>query len=210
MISTEYKCIFIEVPKTGSTSIRQILGHPRKPHLNILQTKYEFVSILRLDYLYERPDDLWDPGKPIELAESLFEQYFKFGFVRNPWDRTVALYERREGVQASKQMTFDEFVDRIEYSSDTCIHPTRHKNQLDWLSDENGNVLVDFVGRFERLQDDWKTVCDRLGIDETLPHANKNPERAKHYTEYYTEETQQIIAEKFKVDIDYFGYEFGR
>lgn len=180
MISNEYKCIFIEVPKTGSTSIRQILGQPRKPHLNVPQTRCELECISRLDYLYERPDDVCNPDKPIRLAESLFKEYFKFGFVRNPWDRTVALYERREGVHASKQMIFDDFVDCMEYSSDSSIHPIRHKNQLDWLCDENGNVLVDFIGRFERLEDDWNVICDRLGIDEPLPHANENPTRTKH------------------------------
>ena len=153
MISEKYRCIFIEVPKTGSASIRGILGHPTKPHLNITQTKYELVSILRLNYLYERPDDLWNPSRPEELADSIFEEYFKFGFVRNPSDRTVALYQRREGVQLSDQMTFDEFVEWINYSSDTCIHPTRHKSQLDWFTDENGKLLVDFIGRFERLRD---------------------------------------------------------
>lgn len=208
MISEKYQCIFIEVPKTGSTSIRAILGEPTKPHLDILQTRVELESILHLRYLYDRPDDVWDPNKVKGIVASIFKQYFKFGFVRNPWDRTVSLYERKEGIQFSGKKTFEEFVDWINYSSDTCLHPTQHKNQLDWFCAGNGKLLVDFIGRFERLDDDWKIVCEQLGIDVNLPHINKNPTRTRHYTEYYTKKTRQIIAEKFSVDIEYFGYEF--
>jgi hypothetical protein len=209
VISQEYRCIFIEVPKTGSTSIRAVLGHPKKPHLDIVQTRQELECLLQLSYLYDRPDDVWDPNKPRRMADSMFEQFFKFGFVRNPWDRTVSLYERREGVQLSGKMTFEEFVEWIDCSSDTCIHPTRHKNQLDWFVDNEGKVLVDFIGRFERLQEDWKKICEKLALNATLPHANPNLSRKKRYTEYYTNKTRDMIASKFRVDIEYFGYEFG-
>lgn len=210
MISEKHKCIFIEVPKTASTSIRHILGHPRKPHLDVLQTRQELESLLHLSYLYDRPDEVWDPQKVRALADSIFRQYFKFGFVRDPWDRTVSLYERQEGIQLSKRMSFEEFVSWITYSSDTCIHPTRHKNQLDWFTDRNGTILVDFIGRFERLEEDWKKVCEQLGIEASLPHANKSNVQRRHYTEYYSKKTRDIIAEKFRVDIEHFGYEFGK
>jgi hypothetical protein len=210
VISQKYKCIFIEVPKTGSTSIRAVLGHPKKPHLDIVQTKQELECILQLSYLYDRPDDVWDPDKPKRMADSIFEEFLKFGFVRNPWDRTVSLYERKEGIQLSGEMTFEEFVEWINYSSDTCIHPTRHKNQLDWFVNDEGKVLVDFIGRFERLQDDWKQICGKLAIDATLPHVNPNLSRRKHYTEYYSTKTKEMIASKFGVDVEYFGYEFGQ
>lgn len=210
MISQKYKCIFIEVPKTGSTSIRAVLGAPKKPHLDIVQTRQELECILQLSYLYDRPDDVWDPDKPKRMADSIFEEFFKFGFVRNPWDRTVSLYERKEGIQLSGEMTFEEFVEWINYSSDTCIHPTRHKNQLDWFVNDEGKMLVDFIGRFERLQDDWKQICMKLAIDATLPHENPNLNRRKHYTEYYSTKTKEMIASKFRVDVEYFGYEFGQ
>ena len=81
-----------------------------------------------------------------------FETYFKFGFVRNPWDRIVSLYERKEVGQLRDKMTFEQFVDWIQYSSATCIHSAPHRYQLDWFVDHNGNVLADFIGKFERLE----------------------------------------------------------
>jgi Sulfotransferase family len=143
----------------------------------------------------------------IEIGRKQFETYFKFGFVRNPWDRVVSLYERAEGLQFRNTMSFDEFVDWIQYSSSTCLYPTPHRYQLDWFVDPSGNVLADFIGKFERLDEDWAFVAQKLGIAERLLHRMANP-RARHYTEYYTLRTRDVIANKFRVDIERFGYEF--
>jgi len=78
---------------------------------------------------------------------------------------------------------------------------------LDWFVDPNGNVLADFIGKFEQLDEDWAFVAKKLGVSEKLPHRRENP-RARHYTEYYTPQTRDIIANKFRVDIEHFGYEF--
>jgi hypothetical protein len=143
----------------------------------------------------------------IKIGQRQFEAYFKFGFVRNPWDRVVSLYERTEALQMKNQMTFDEFVDWIQYSSATCIHSSPHRYQLDWFVDPNGNVLADFIGKFERLDEDWAYVAQKLGITETLPHRRASF-RTRHYTEYYNAKTRELIANKFRVDIERFGYEF--
>ena len=183
MISAEFQCIFVEVPKTGSTSIRSLIGEPRKPHLNIWQIANE-------------------------ATPEQFRNYFKFGFVRNPWDRAVSLYERREGLQLRDKLSFDQFVDWMKFASSTCLHPVPHRYQLDWFVNPHGDVVVDFIGRFERLETDWAHVAQRIGAPLSLPRLNSNPGKQRHYSTYYNSRTRNVIAERFAVDIEYFGYRF--
>jgi hypothetical protein len=215
MICHKHRCIFVEVPKTGSTSVRAVVGTPSKPHQNIWQIRYELEHSWThyggfANRLFASLYLLLPAGRREAAGKRVFESYFKFGFVRNPWDRAVSLYERAEGLSLRDRMTFSEFVEWMKFSSSTCIHPVPHRHQLDWFVDPHGNVVVDFIGNFETLEEDWEFICQRTGIRESLPHLNQNPRREKHYTEYYTPRTRGLIAERFRVDIEYFGYEFDR
>jgi len=145
--------------------------------------------------------------KRLRRGREQFSRYFKFGFVRNPWDRVVSLYERKEALEVRRSMTFEQFVEWIQYSSATCVHSSPHRYQLDWFVDANGNMLADFIGKFERLEEDWAFVARKLGVSEVLPHSRANP-RPRHYTEYYNGKTRGIIGEKFKIDVERFDYRF--
>lgn len=213
MISHQHRCIFVEVPKTGSTSIRSILGPALRPHLSLWESKRLMESywpirggrknrILEALYLFLPQEQRRQRG-----AEH-FQSYFKFGFVRNPWDRVVSLYERKEALELRHQMSFEQFVDWIQLSSATCVHSSPHRYQLDWFVDANGAILADFIGKFERLEEDWKVVCEKLGLSSALPHIRSNP-RDKPYTDYYTDRTRDVIQEKFRIDIEAFDYHFG-
>jgi chondroitin 4-sulfotransferase 11 len=184
MICDRYKCIFVDVPKTGSTSIRKALGPPYfKPHL-----------------------DIWQIAQIIEAER--FAAYFKFGFVRNPWDRAVSLYERREGIQM-RTLAFEHFIEWMQFASSACVHPSPHRYQIDWFVNQHGFIAADFIGKFENLQADWATVAEKIGAEPQLPAENANPHRARDYTRYYNERTRNIVAERFAVDIECFGYKFG-
>ena len=79
--------------------------------------------------------------------------------------------------------------------------------QKDFLCDENGNLLVDFIGHFESLQDDFNIACSKIPIKQVqLPYANKS--NHKFYKEYYNNHTRDLIYKAFKEDIELFKYDF--
>jgi len=140
-----------------------------------------------------------------DLQEDEYKNYFKFAFVRNPWDRVLSwyfFYSQRPNVRvrlSSKNETFNEFILNKSRS-----YRWGGENQ----SQYNFTKCCDFIGRFENLQQDFNIICDKIKIPrQELPHKNKS--KHKSYTEYYNDETRQIVAEKFAKDIEHFNYKFG-
>ena len=96
------------------------------------------------------------------------------------------------------KLKFEEYIDwRVNHDL---------KLQSERFVDEDGNILVDFIGRFEDLENDFKKVCELLSIEMRLPH--KNPSKHASYREYYDDRTYQLVKEAFAKDITLFDYEF--
>ena len=176
MINHQYKVIFVHVIKTGGVSIATALGMKRTNyHKSASQIKKK-------------------------LGENIWNEYFKFTFVRNPWDKIVSQYHFNRSKFGFGGSTFKEYVRAWSAGQKISTFPQLNLFYID--------EKLDFVGRFETLQEDFNIVCDKVGIpQQQLPHMNKS--KHKHYTEYYDEETRQIVAEKYTEDIKYFGYKFG-
>jgi hypothetical protein len=79
-------------------------------------------------------------------------------------------------------------------------------NQLDYISDNDGNIIVDFVGRMERFKECWSDLCKMIKINYSAPHINKSEH--DHYRSYYNDHTTKIVFERFLKDINHFGYRF--
>jgi hypothetical protein len=119
---------------------------------------------------------------------------FSFAFVRNPWDRIVSYAHSLRG---RKKKNVWHQPDRL------VLRP-----QVDYIMDEAGQPLVDFIGRFERLTEGFEMICDRIGIPTPdLPHLNRAAHR-QHYRDYLDERARETIAEKYAEDIARFGYSF--
>lgn len=136
---------------------------------------------------------------------------FKFTFVRNPFDRAVSSW-KYGGSFYDWNCSFEEFAQRIDKKN---LRTPTEWTDLTWhtyeqaahLTDNDGKVLVDYVGRFESIEKDFEYVCTTLGFGKLhLPHVNKT--KRTNYLDYYNSETKSIIAKKFERDLDVFKYTF--
>lgn len=200
MISHDLRCIFVHIQKTGGSSIRQALRVAQHE-----VDKHCFARELRARY-----------------GEVYWRSYFKFAFVRNPWDRLVSWWHMIERNAAtgrpmngfhrfilSRASSFEEFLANCdEEYHDHDGSKWIFRNQLDYISDAGG-ISVDFVGRFERLQADFAAICSRLALPPLLiPHLNRSGHI--HYSHYYSDAASALVAARFAGDIEAFGYSFER
>jgi hypothetical protein len=207
IIDKKRKIIFVRHQKTASTTIINCLelakNLPKKIIKNTnFQKEYK-------DFVKSKTGKQYD-GNHVPLYElkniapDVYEnqhEYFKFGFTRNPWDKVVSArhYLIRRGYKWVQNMSLSQFLKRKNFDT---FWLGLAMNTLDFCDG------CDFIGKFENLQEDFNTICDKIGIPhQQLPHINKT--NHKHYTEHYDDETKQIVAEKYAKDIEYFGYEFG-
>ena len=179
MLCHEYKCIFVHIPKTAGQSIEHVF-------LRRLGLTWETRAPLLL-----RPNNNPKLGPPAlahltaseyitcgHVTPEQFDSYFKFSFVRNPWARIVSEYKYRG---YPKKIDFKTYLFKHLPKPGWSDEYRHIMPQYNFLYDEKGKLLVDFVGKFENLQNDFYKVCKRLGFPPiTLPHANKSLKSDKH------------------------------
>ena len=180
----------IHIPKTGGSSFRQGLGITDPVHMNGPQLR---------EY---KGEEAWASG-------------FKFTVVRNPFDRLVSHYfwGRVERPARGHIMASAEYVERWPtFGSWVLFHLNERSRgrrtygsalQTDFI----GGVELDYIGRFEDLEETWRTVCLGCGIEHVpLPHARKSSH--DHYRTYYTDLTRRLVEEWCQDELALFGYEF--
>ncbi len=204
-ISDSQQLVFVHIQKTGGSTVSRLLE----------------ASVEDVHWLGARHQFAIRGKKKL----SAWDDYFKFAFVRNPWARLVswhAMIRRAEkhGRRPQNRLwryaqqnssNFDEFIRNCtdEVQIEGGVRYSFTYNQLDYVTDENGEFLVDFIGRLESFDEDLRKACGKMGIElETVPHKNRS--NHTHYSEMYTPEIEQIVRDRFKRDIEYFGYEFER
>ena len=193
-VSDKYKFINHRVPKVCSTTLTDLIQ--------------SFDSNLQMHKQEEMPASL----------TYKYKEYYHFAFVRNPWDRLVSCYNNKlggmpppnlfrnlYGDQKFDSMSFTDFIGLVnkipEYLCDMhfmpqyrCFNPKR----------------MNFIGRFESFEEDIYRLLDIIapehkGISVKRLNSSNND---KHYREYYTDETRDIVARKYRRDIELFNYKF--
>ena len=140
------------------------------------------------------------------VGKTIYDGSIIFTTVRNPFSRAVSMFKHRSW---NSVKTFSNFCHKVIENEYPDEKARWHSSTLTEHITDNNQLKVDFVIKIENFQEDFNTLCDKIGIPkQELPHANKS--KHKHYTEYYDEETKQIVAEKYATDIEYFNYEFGK
>ena len=131
-----------------------------------------------------------------------------FTFVRNPWDRVVSAFHFLQQDRGKyKGNTFQEFVKRDLKESGTEVDGHFRPQAPTFMC--NGGLIPNMVvGRFERLQDDWTFIADKLGVKRELPHLNESIHRP--YPECYDDECVEVVAKLYSEEIDALGYKFGQ
>lgn len=198
IISHQRRSVFVHVPKTGGRSISEFLqvdwpdAQGKK-----LRIPVEAEADIR-DLAKRNPQLIWNavhlPASELRLRLPDWDKYKSFAFVRNPWDRVVSLYAHFGG-----GLHFTDFVLSPPRDVLTYIKP-----QVYYLTDSNGKILVSFVGRFERLEQDFAFINPSLRVLKRMNVSRRDAD----YRHYHNRETRACIADRYHADITTFGYEY--
>lgn len=212
--SDEHRFVYIETPKAGCTIVKLTL-------LELFPELYEGErpEVSHAHRAFENTEHrISKRALAAGLRDGEYEDHLCFSFVRNPWDRLLSCYRSKiradvvalnrteyEGGVLYPGMTFREFAEVA------CATPDEDANmhfraQAPMLCGPGGNLLVDYVGRFESLSRDFAEVCGRLGLNLELPPDTKS--RKEDYRESYDARLQKMVARRYGVDIEKFGYSF--
>ena len=178
--------VFIHINKTGGSSIERALG------------------------ISQDHSTAWE--KYLQLGDTAWQRKFVFAIVRNPWDKVVSHYHYRVKTNQTglgdNTIPFREWLLRCYRDEDPLYYdqPRMFMPQWRWLIDEQGQSLVDFVGRFENLDRDFAAISNRLSLGVSLGHVK--PSSRGSYQSYYDDETRALIESSFEEDVKAFGYRF--
>lgn len=192
----DHKCIFVHIPKSAGLSVTDgLFGAVTGSHIKLVEYQTMF-------------------------SRQEFDQFFKFTFVRNPWDRLVSafFYLKKGGINANnlkwsrknldRYDDFDTFAKRWVNEKNVYSHLHFMPQHLFICLPRKRNPAVDFIGYYEHLEADYDFIRGRIGVGTELEAKNVTSDRNRDYRQYYSEETKRIVADAYHRDIELFEYDF--
>lgn len=213
MISHKHKLIFIHIPKCAGSSIRDhffegMRFNWKKPDYENL---YGWCHERRIHLQHATAKQLLETGL---ISEDIWKAYFKFTFVRNPWDRAYSDYlwvmeDRKIKGSFREYMNATGPFKEIFTNQESKNYRGDHKIPQTEFFDLEGAYKMDFVGRFETLEHDMQTLNERLKIPFTFnQHSKKNKRRKPHYSLFYGKTERKLVQEYYANDIQVLKYYF--
>ena len=191
----KHNCIFIHIPKTAGTSILSAMGKSGVGRCHLPW------------YVYFNANPIY------------YEKAFKFAFVRNPWDRVLSAFnylksggnglgDKHIAKALSDYTEVDDFVIRVlgegKFRNHLLFIP-----QSEYVLNGEGNLAVDFLGRFESINEDFKFVAKKIGLIGVLPQINRGSGIVGDYKTWFKQDRSiEIVGDIYKQDIVKFGYSF--
>lgn len=216
LLSNHYNFLFVHIAKTGGTSVRSALQKLRwrDPYYypQFICSRLSHLTGHRIGSKFPRHSKIIAAKEM--LPDELFDQLFKFSFVRNPWDLQVSSFHHIQRERPQYMNGIDDFNEFMRWKFDPERPYQYHIDtslelQSDYLIDLHGNLLTDFIGHQENLQEDFNQVCETIGITAIqLPYKRKAADRKKDYRSYYKDETAELVTKHFSQDIEKLNYQF--
>jgi hypothetical protein len=206
IISHKHKFIYIKSYKTASTSLQIFLSkfcgdddiltpiEPANTELGISYNKqarnYQgYYSHMGAEEIRNRVgDDIWN-------------QYFRFTFERNPWDKAVSFYHFYK-VNKELDEDFDDWIVK-------WIKRDKGPSNYDLYTIDN-KIAVDFIGQYKHLERDLKIIFDKINLSlaELPKEKSSYREDKQDYRSYFNKKTKKLVMKRNKKEILLFGYEF--
>lgn len=234
IISHTHKFIFIKSIKTAGTSVEAALsnyceGDDVVTPLNKFAFNRDDESGIAHRSMNAETLEWWDResiGQHVDastikskVSTEVWNGYFKFSITRNPWDRVVSLFTwraRRDAATNTRRSLLNSFrIPLVE------MRQTRKRFSYFVRSGPETNdrfylmaneLCLDFVIRYEHLNDDLASVCREIGLAGDIPlprlKAGIRPSQY-HYSEYYDDQSKKLVGALHSNDLRLFGYEFG-
>ena len=206
IMSYLHKVIFVAIPKTGTHAVRQALREQMGPDDQeqvglFVEKKLPTPELAALQHGHIRLQQL----QP-HMDTAQFDSFFKFAFVRNPFDRFVSYcsFITREGGE------FDRDPRAVMRHFLFTAPPERHilfAPQHVLVTGADGELLADEIGRVEQMQQSYDAMCTRIGIP-SRPLEKVNSSRRGDYRQYYDQQLIDGVAHRYARDLDLFGYQF--
>ena len=215
LISHKYKFITIDIPKTGSRSLRESLLP-----LSVIDIHGES----KVDAQFYQHDGAIRAKKQFAKNNWNWNEYYKFTIVRNPWQRYFSFFKYFKSY-GEKYMRRDESINWREPEINQgkhCVELFKNKDnqtvlktiilnnnsQDSYYYDERGEIIVNHIAEFENLSNEFVFLCDQVGIDAPiLQHGNKSKDSFNMH-DIYNQELIDLVAQKEKGVIELKGYEY--